>query len=214
MTTSQMLSAARKPIYWILLPLLIVGLIYVFRIQLLLGIGNFLVIRDRLETADLILLLNGDVTTRPAYAAKLYKQGLSSKILVARAEDSVPVKLGAYPNVTDTCIRVMERQGVPESGIVQLDFPGGVGHTSDEARALVTYYQAHPFSKVIIVTSDLHSRRAKFTFQRFFKRTAVKFMLAPTADAKYGANNWWRTEDGVIGCQNEYIKTFYYHLRY
>src|SRR5579871_2856318 len=147
---SKLFSRARKPLTWILAFLVLLGLGYLFRIQLLLRIGNFLVVQDRLETADLILLLNGDVTTRPAHAANLYKQGLAPLIVVARAEDSAPVRLGAYPNVTDSCIRVMELLGVPSSGIVQLSYPGGVGHTSDEALALLTYYRAHPFRKVII----------------------------------------------------------------
>jgi uncharacterized SAM-binding protein YcdF (DUF218 family) len=213
-SSSKLSSRARNALYWILAFVMLLGFGYVFRIQLLLGIGNFLVVQDQLERADLILLLNGDVTTRPAYAATLYKQGLAPVILVARAEDSAPVRLGAYPNVTDSCIRVMELLGVPSSKIIQVSFPGGVGHTSDEARALLTYYQAHPFRKVIIVTSDLHSRRAKFTFRRFFARTRVDIMLAPTSDLKYGAHNWWKTEDGVVGCQNEYIKTVYYYFRY
>jgi uncharacterized SAM-binding protein YcdF (DUF218 family) len=213
-TISRVRSVARKAIYWILAFLVFAGLVYLLRIQLLMGIGGFLVVHDRLEKADLILLLNGDVTTRPAHAATLYKQGLAPIILVARAEDSAPVKLGAYANVTDTCIRVMQRLGVPESGIIQLSYPGGVTHTSDEARALLTYYQLHRFGNVIIVTSDLHSRRARFVFRRFFRGTPVKIMLAPISDVKYGANNWWRSEDGVIGCQNEYIKTLYYHLKY
>ncbi|HEX7506921.1 MAG TPA: ElyC/SanA/YdcF family protein, partial [Polyangia bacterium] len=104
--------------------------------------------------------------------------------------------------------------GVPEEKIRQLKPEGGVSHTFDEAKALHEYYRERSFRKVIVVTSDLHSRRASFIFRRIFSSTPVRISLAPVADLKYGAANWWTTEDGVIGCQNEYLKLFYYHLRY
>ena len=42
----------------------------------------------------------------------------------------------------------------------------------------------------------------------------VTVMMAPTPDRKYGPNNWWTMEDRVVGCQNEYLKLLYYHLKY
>jgi uncharacterized SAM-binding protein YcdF (DUF218 family) len=208
------LSRSRKLAVGSLILVALAALLFLSRARLLAGIGDLLVIHDRLEPADLILLLNGDVSLRPTHAAALYKQGLAPAVIIARAEDSVPVKLGAYQNVTDSCIRVLEQLGVPQSRIIQLRPPGGVSHTSDEAKALLVYYREHPFGKVIIVTSDLHSRRARFIFHRLLSGTPVRIMLAPVSDLKYGASDWWKTEDGVIGCQNEYIKLLYYHLRF
>jgi len=210
----HLVSAARKRTVWLLIFLTLIILVYLFRFRLLAEIGDFLVVQDSLERADIILLLNGEVTLRPAHAATLYKQGLAPAVIIARAEDSAPVKAGAYPNITDSSIRVMEQLGVPRSTIIELRPPGGVRHTSDEARALFNYFVEHPFGKVIIVTSDLHSRRSRFIFHKLLKSTPVKIMLAPVQDVNYGAANWWRTEDGVIGCQNEYIKLLYYHLRF
>ena len=103
---------------------------------------------------------------------------------------------------------------MPEEKILQLKPAGGVSHTYDEAKALLGYYRTKSFGKVIVVTSDLHSRRASFIFHRMFSRTPVQIGMAPVADLKYGADNWWTMEDGVIGCQNEYLKLFYYHLKY
>jgi uncharacterized SAM-binding protein YcdF (DUF218 family) len=67
---------------------------------------------------------------------------------------------------------------------------------------------------VIIVTSDLHSRRARFIFKKVLSGSPVQVMLAPISDRKYGANDWWKQEEGLIGCQNEYLKLVYYHLKY
>ncbi len=180
---------------------------------MLAAIGNFLVEKDTLEPADIILLLNGDPTTRPNHVVELYGRGLAPTVVIARAEDSQGVQFGAYPNVTDSNITMLEKLGVPESHIVQLRPAGGVQHTFDEAQVVHAYCREHSIRKVIIVTSDLHSRRARFIFRKIFDGDS-KIMMSPISDRKYGANNWWRLEDGIIGCQNEYLRLLYYHLKY
>jgi len=189
-------------------------LLYVFRFQVLAGIGGFLVIHDNLEPADVIYLLNGDPTVRPYHAAALFDQGLAPKIVIARAEDSPGVQFGAYPNVTDSNLTILKKLGVPEAQLTQLRWGTGVTTTFDEAIALRDYCRMHTVRKVIVVTSDLHSRRSRFVFRKVLSGMGVTVMLSPISDRKYGADNWWRLEDGVVGCQNEYIKLAYYHLKY
>lgn len=194
----------------VLLPILL----YLLRFQVLAGVGNFLVIHDKLESADLIFLLNGDPTVRPYHAAELFSQGLAPKVVIARSEDSPGVQFGAYPNTTDSSLIILKKLGIPEAQLTELRHGTGVTSTNDEAVALRDYCRQHAVRNVIVVTSDMHSRRARFIFRRVLSGTGVNVMLSPVADRKYGAGNWWRSEDGVIGCQNEYIKLIYYHLKY
>jgi uncharacterized SAM-binding protein YcdF (DUF218 family) len=189
-------------------------LLFVFRTNILTALGSFLVVEDKLERADMIFLLNGDTTTRPFYASQLFHRNLAPNVGIARMEDSEGVKLGAYPNPTDSNIIVLKQTGVPEDHIVQLRPPDGVMHTIDEANALRTYVEHTAVHRVIIVTSDLHSRRSRYTFRKALSGTGVEVLMAPTPDLKYGAKNWWHSEDGIIGLQNEYIKLFYYYYRY
>lgn len=205
---------SRKAVALLASPVVLVVLLYLFRVQALAGIGNFLVVRDRLEPSDIILLLNGDPTVRPGYAAALLQQGIAPKIVIARAEDSIGVQFGAYPNVTDSNLVMLKKLGVQESQLVELRPPGGVKHTADEAEVVFAFCKRNSVHRVVIVTSDLHSRRARFIFEKVLSRGQIKVMMAPIADRKYGASNWWRLEDGLIGCQNEYLKLLYYHVKY
>jgi len=189
-------------------------LLFVFRTNLMAAAGNFLVVSDNLEPADIIFLLNGDTTTRPYHASQLFHRDLAAKVVIARMEDSESVKLGAYPNPTDSNITVLKQTGVPEDRIVQLRPPKGVMHTIDEANALLTYAKANKTHSVILVTSDLHSRRSRYTFSKILEGTGIKLSMAPIPDLKYGAKDWWHSEDGIIGLQNEYIKLFYYYYKY
>ena len=87
-------------------------------------------------------------------------------------------------------------------------------HTIDEANELAKYVKEHRTHSVILVTSDLHSRRSRFTFRKALDGTGVKLSMAPIPDLKYGAQDWWHSEDGIIGLQNEYIKLLYYYYKY
>ncbi len=127
-------------------------LLFIFRTNLLAAAGSFLVVADDLEPADMIFLLNGDTTTRPYYASQLFHRSLAPKVVIARMEDSESVKLGAYPNPTDSNITVLKQTGVPQDHIVELRPPKGVMHTIDEANALLTYVQKSGAHSVILVT--------------------------------------------------------------
>lgn len=188
-------------------------LLYLLRVNILTGIFDFLVIRDELAQADVIFLLNGDTTVRPALAANLFHTGLARKIVIARSEDSQAVQLGAYPNVTDSNIIALKKLGVPEAQIEELRPKPGVTSTYDEARAFADYSRKYPVAKVIVVTSELHTRRTRFMVRSLLS-PGTKVMMAPVPDRKYGAGNWWTKEDGVIGCQNEYIKLLFYYWTY
>lgn len=189
-------------------------LLFVFRTNVFAAAGSFLVVSDELEPADMIFLLNGDTTTRPYHASQLFHRNLAPKVVIARMEDSESVKLGAYPNPTDSNITVLKQTGVPEDRIVQLRPPKGVMHTIDEANALLNYVKANKTHRIILVTSDLHSRRSRYTFRKVLEGTGIELSMAPTPDLKYGAQDWWHSEDGIIGLQNEYIKLFYYYYKY
>jgi uncharacterized SAM-binding protein YcdF (DUF218 family) len=180
------------------------------RVQILTGIGNFLIIQDPLEPSDIIFVLNGDVATRPFQVAKLVRQGLSDKVVIARAENSMAVEMGLAQNVTDTSVAVMEKAGIPESKIVQLPVPKGVTSTFDEATALRDYVRQNSYHRLIVVTSAIHTRRASWIIHKTFAGLPAKIMMSPAPDPRYTSGTWWRQEDGLIGCQNEYIKLVYY----
>ena len=202
---------------WYLVPAALGALLflgYLARESLLSNVYGFLVVRDQVEPADLIFVLNGDPTVRPGMAAGLYRSGLAPRIAIARAEDSVSVVAGAYPNVTDSNITMLRSLGIPDSAIVQLRSRTGAASTADEARMLQSFVRERPVHRVIVVTSELHSRRARYILRRVLEPEGISIMVAPVADRKYGHRNWWKIEDGVIGCQNEYLKLAFSLVNY
>jgi uncharacterized SAM-binding protein YcdF (DUF218 family) len=177
-------------------------------------IGSFLVASDPLEPADAIVILNGELQVRPQFAARLFHQGFAPRIIVARMREAYSNASPRPPNMTDLCVAALEARHVPASRIVELRPASGVAHTSDEAEAALAYCRAKNVRRLIVVTTDMHSKRARFIFCEKFRRTPVRIMVAAAPGWSFNASNWWRTELGVISCRDEYIKLFYYRLRY
>ncbi len=185
-----------------------------FRSQILTGIADYLIVTDRLQPADVIVLLNSEVDTRPFRASELYKQGLAPLVLIARSESTPTVDLGLVPNDTDISVAVMEKLGVPAGKIIILPFPGGVTSTFDEASAVRQYVAAHPIRRIILVTSAFHTRRARWTFKKVLAGLPVTVEMVAVPYAGFDQTNWWKNETGLITLNNEYIKWFYYLFKY
>jgi uncharacterized SAM-binding protein YcdF (DUF218 family) len=194
--------------------ILLVVLTYTFRSQVLTGVADLLVVNDRLQPADVIFLLNGDYNTRPFYASDLYKQGLAPAIVIARSENLPAAELGLVPNDTDIAVGVMEKLGVPADKIVVLPVPGGVTSTFDEAIVLRRYIETNNIHMVILVTSTFHTLRAKWIFDRELSGLPLTLEMAAAPHYGFDATNWWKSENGLITLNNEYVKLAYYFFKY
>ena len=190
----------------------IVILFYVFRGPILTGMGKFLVVEDSLSNADIIYLLTGDITKRPFHAVKLYRENYANKIVISQHELNPAEELGIYPNPTEAAVKVLLLKGVNKSDIVVIDFDNGVTSTIDEAIALRRYINKTKIKNVILVTSAFHSYRAKYIFKKELKETPVNIIMSPASHLKFDETNWWKFEEGLIACTNEYLKFIHYLL--
>ena len=193
---------------------LLVVLAFAFRSPILTGIADYLIVSDKLQPADVIVLLNSEVNTRPFRASALYQQGLAPVIVIARSESTPTVDLGLVPNDTDVSVAVMEKLGVPADKIVILPFPGGVTSTFDEATAIRQYVIAHQTHRIILVASAFQSQRARWIFEKVLAGLPVTLEMAAVPYAGFDQTNWWKNETGLITLNNEYIKWFYYLFKY
>ncbi len=176
------------------------------RRPLLVGAGHLLIVRDPLRHADAIVLLSGDFDTRPQEAARLYHQGLAPRIILAREKDPPSVQLGIWPGNTRADLMVLQRLGVPSSAVLVLPFPGGTTSTWDESRAIREWaYNAKP-SRIIVVTSLFHTRRAHWLIAGQLQGLRVDVRMDPVRSWQYDEHNWWQNEQGLIDYFEEYPK--------
>jgi uncharacterized SAM-binding protein YcdF (DUF218 family) len=187
---------------------------YTFRTSILTAVGRALIMDDALQHVDMIFVLNGDVNTRPIQAAELYQQGLAPLVGIARSESHTAEEMGLAPNETDIAIQEMGKLGIPSNSIVVIPSEADVTSTYDEAIALQQYVEANDIHSIIIVTSAFHTRRAKWICSQELRGLDVTVSMAATADEDFNATNWWKSEEGLITVNNEYVKLFYYFWKY
>ena len=190
-------------------------LLYSVRGPILRRVGGYLVNTDTtLNRADVIFVLNGDYNTRPFYAVDLYDQRKAPRIAIAQAESSPAEQLGLVQNVTDIAVKVMESEGVPADDIYILSKNQPVTSTFDEVAAIHQYLIDNNYDSVILVTSQMHTRRARWILEKELEGSSISIQVAGSPHPTFDASNWWTVEDGLIFVNNEYIKLIFYWIKY
>lgn len=85
--------------------------------------------------------------------------------------------------------------------------------TAEEADALLTYALSHKIDSLVIVSSKFHTRRIKSVFVSRYKKAGIAVFIQGAASSAYDENHWWKSENGLIALNNEYIKLLYYLIR-
>jgi uncharacterized SAM-binding protein YcdF (DUF218 family) len=187
-------------------PLLSCVVLFLLHGPILRGVGNWFVVDDPPARGDFIYVLNGDPNIRPFHAASLYHEGYARRVVIPRAELRPAEAMGLLPSDTDVSIEVLRRKGVPDPAIEVLPVSGGVTSTRDEARVLRAYLRGEPATRVLVVTSSYHTRRARWTIERELGDAQVEIRMMAAPDERFGPADWWTNETGFLSYINEMIK--------
>ena len=172
----------------ILAPILILILFGLSRL------GAFLVVEDPLAKADAIFVLGGTRYERPLEAVELYKAGWAPRITVNRQiADNGEIDLMKrgipYKREVDEQIEVMGRLGVPASAITVLN---EANSTADEADTLYAIATRDRWTRVIVVTSKQHTRRARLVMRRRMAGTGVEVLVRASRLDDADVHGWWK----------------------
>ena len=195
---------------WVVL-LAVLAALWLWRAPLLTAMGRYLDVSEPPAAADFVMVLGGDHDYRPVVAAALYKAGLAHQVLVPAVHRGPDILADLSPPEEEVIRRVLTARGVPERDILILD--GQADSTEDEATALARFLDDHPGVSVTVVTTDYHTRRARWIFERRCgpRASALRFVSAPAHG--FDASDWWRSEAGFTTYLNEYAKLAVYKLR-
>ena len=203
-------AGLRRAAYAALALLVLALAAYALRAPLLTGVARLLTVRDPVSRADLVLVLGGEVNTRPFHAAELYRRGVAPRVVLVRERAGPAVRQGLLPGRTDVAVLILRRGGVPDSAIVVLEPPGGAASTADEARALRGYLRATGLRRVAVVTNPYHSRRARIALRRGVRGLPAEILVMPVPAWGFTERDWWRSEDGLLAYFGEYVKLAVY----
>ncbi|MFA5908900.1 MAG: YdcF family protein [Vicinamibacterales bacterium] len=157
-------------------------------------LGAWLVVEDPLQTADAIFVLGGTMFQRPLEAVDLYHEGWAPRMLLMRqiADDGeIELQRRGVPfqREIDVQVDVLTRLGVPRSAIQILDEQNS---TRDEADTLLAVVAANRWSRVIVVTSKQHTRRARLVMNRRLAGTGSQAIVRASRYDRADVDGWWR----------------------
>ena len=132
-----------------------------------------------LAAPDAIVLLAGDDAERAPFVAQLYAKMRPGLVLLTN--DGV---LGGWSQASGRNLFQVEwaviklvNLGIPRTRIVILPFHGS--STMNDAIAVKGYVKHHPLTRIAVVTSGYHTRRAFWVFRKVFSGTLVKVGMYP-----------------------------------
>ena len=174
------------------------AVIYVVRHPLLRLAGEFWVLDEPAEHADVIVVLSDDNfnADRAAHAADLYRAGIAPQIVASGR------LLRPYAGIAEIMERDLENRGVPAAAIVK--FPHRAANTREEAEALSGLVSARGWKRVLVVTSNYHARRTRFIFGRVFQ-PSVTVRVSAARDSEFDPSHWWESRIGVKLFFNELL---------
>jgi uncharacterized SAM-binding protein YcdF (DUF218 family) len=169
------------------------------------NLGRWLVVNEPLEKADAILVLSGGLPERALEAARIYKQGYAKEVWLTHATEPEATleKYGVgYTGEEVYDKRLLMHEGVPESAIRVLEPP--VLNTADEVNVAGGELRGKLQRKIIIVTSKVHTRRARTTWKRVAGSDGTAIVRA-ASDDQFDAGRWWQTTTGALDVLREVL---------
>ena len=160
--------------------------------------GDWLIIRDAPEKADVIHVLGGDSVDfhRTEHGVDLYKSGVADTLVFSSNGMDL-----------QDVLKASVRFSLPPDHRIALD---SCQSTIDEAMAVKNLNRS--WKSIILVTDQYHTRRAVHTFQKVLPHT--KIYSSPAFNSTYSTEHWWKTENGFVAVYMESLKIPYYWVKY
>lgn len=152
----------------------------------------------RCQSADAVVAISGgDTNARSHEAVKLYKAGWAKTVIFSGAASDKSGPSNAQAMKTDA-----EANGVPASAII-IDEAANTTH-ENATNVLAIAHTSH-FSRLILVTSGYHQRRASLEFSKA-SAGSVAIINHPVQSDNQWSNWWWATPIGWWLSGSELLK--------
>jgi len=161
---------------------------------IVMGIGEWLEVETPDQSADIVVALGGD-RRRQDEAVAILKSGRARQVLFVGGD----IQPHDY-----SCLEVPAELRLLQPRVAYTTF--------EEALTVREVVNKHQFRSVIVVTSPYHLRRALWTFRKVFADSEVTLLVAPSPNAAFSLNDWWKSYIGRKTVILEYLGLGYYWL--
>ncbi len=156
--------------------------------------GRYLVYQDPIEKSDAVVVLAGARVERWLEGVELYRAGWAPQIVISpgrieEAELELRSKGIRFPSDAELARDAMLQMRVPAAAVETLQ--RSLDNTAQEAEAVHQLASERRWTRVIVVTSKYHTRRARFAFVREFRGTNVQILMRASRYDTSTPERWW-----------------------
>lgn len=190
----------------ILLILIIIG--FVVKNPLLQSVADFLIADETAEKSDALIVLGGEIKgERTKRAVELYNQGFAGTLIFSDGTD-----LSWRTKAVDEMIVLASELGIPDTAIKKETDSRSTYENAVYSKKLML---DNGFKSAIVVTTDWHSKRSKFIFDKVFAGSDIKLTYANTPDDRIDSlRDWWQDSEKQQIVLTEWAKFIIYWLKY
>jgi len=171
--------------------------LYLVRRPILRFAAESWIIEDPLDKADALIVLGDDnfYADRATRGAQLFREG-KAPVIVASGR-----RLRPNAGIAELMEHDLVERGVPRDKIVR--FVHDADSTLEEAQGLSRLAGERKWHSVIVVTSNFHTRRARYIFQRVFP-LGVEVRVASARDGDFDPEHWWEKRTSIKELTREF----------
>ena len=171
--------------------------LYLVRHPILRFMAEEWIVEDELDKADALIVLGDDnfYADRATRGVQLFREGKAS-VVVASGR-----RLRPNAGIAELMEHDLVERGVPKDRIVR--FVHDADGTLEEAQALTRLVKEKKWRKVIVVTSNYHTRRARYIFRHVFPQ-GVEVRIASARDGDFDPEHWWEKRKSIKELTREF----------
>ena len=180
---------------WILILIVLIGFFLFAR-----NAGRILVV-DAPEPSDVIVVLAGETDRRPAHALELLNEGFAPRVVI-----DVPAHAKVY-DIMQTELAERYIGGLPNAASISICPIWGLS-TRAESHDVTNCLANQPVQRVLIVTSDFHTRRSLSIFRHEVQ--GKTFSIGAAHDPTQFGTRWWTRRQWAKTFFDEWIRLFWW----
>jgi hypothetical protein len=183
------------------LKIAILGIVLLLFVVLAAEAGRILVI-DEPKPSDVILVLAGETNRRPARAIDLLHHGYGRRVLI-----DVPADAKIY-EFSQLELAQKYVADLPDAAVISLCPIYGLS-TREESQDAEKCLSSQEAQRVLIVTSDFHTRRALNIYRHEIQGRS--FSIAASHDDTQFGTHWWSHRQWAKTFIDEWLRTLWWN---
>lgn len=186
-----------------LVGLVAVLLTAVFHRSLLRGVARLWVVKSSVEQADVIAVGSNASDMVFRQALTWYREGRAPRIALLPSFTRPTDKVGITESTAEGRVRELLAAGVPAENFSLVGRELFTFH--DSFCALRDWSRSNQVRHILMPISPFASRRGAWVARRILDPVGVQITVVAVTVPGYSVDEWWRTEAGLMGFENEAV---------